>query len=327
MRRRGFITGIICAAAGLHPVRAQQKSLPVLGYLDFGKGDSKQPLVTAFHSGLKEGGYFEGQNVTFEYRWAEGSYDRVSVLAEELVGRNPDVIVAVGDVLVRAVARATSTIPVVFITGTDPVQTKLVASLARPGGNLTGITEIATEMLSKRIDLLLELHPQSGTVALLVNPVGGAAGMQSSIQSAQEAANAKGIKLVVIKASDEATLEAAFAFMKEQQIASLIVNTDAFFVIRREQIIEWAASQMIPAIFELKAYVTSGGLISYGPDLRSLRYQLGVYAGKVLSGSRPSDLPIQQPTKFELVVNLKTAKALGLTIPESFLLRADEVIE
>jgi putative tryptophan/tyrosine transport system substrate-binding protein len=313
--------------AGRHPVRAQQKSLPVIGYLEFGKVDPKHPILIAFHNGLKESGYVEGQNVTFEYRWADRNYDRVSGLAEELVGRNPDVIVAMGDVSVRAVARATSTIPVVFITGTDPVQTKLVASLARPGGNLTGITEIATEMLSKRIDLLLELHPKSSSVALLVNPVGGAAGMQSSIQFAEEAANAKGVKLVVIKASDEPTLNEALALVKEQQIASLIVNTDAFFFIQRKQIIEWAVSQMVPAIFELKEFVTSGGLISYGPDLRSLRYQVGVYAGKVLRGAKPSELPIQQPTKFELAINLKTAKAIGIDIAPALLARADEVIE
>jgi putative ABC transport system substrate-binding protein len=182
-------------------------------------------------------------------------------------------------------------------------------------------------MLSKRIDLLLELHPKSSSVALLVNPVGGAAGMQSSIQFAEEAANAKGVKLVVIKASDEPTLNEALALVKEQQIASLIVNTDAFFFIQRKQIIEWAVSQMVPAIFELKEFVTSGGLFGYGPDLRSLRYQVGVYAGKVLRGAKPSELPIQQPTKFELAINLKTAKAIGIDIAPALLARADEVIE
>jgi putative ABC transport system substrate-binding protein len=236
------------------------------------------------------------------------------------------VIVATGDLPSRAAARATSTIPVVFVTGSDPVQSGLVASLARPGGNMTGFTAVATELISKRFELVSELLPQARIIALLVNS-SALNVSEATILLAQQAVSAKGIQLLILKADNEGDIEAAFASIAQLHADALVVSADAFFFLRREQIVALAARYAVPAIYELREFVGAGGLISYGPSVSSLRRQVGVYAGKILKGARPADLPIQQPTKFEMVINPKTAKALGLNIPTGLLLRADEVIE
>ncbi len=327
MRRREFIKLLAGVAAGL-PIaaQAQQKSWPVIGYLSVGFPQLKHPFVVAFHEGLKETGFIDGENMTIEYCWAEELYDRLPALAADLVRRKVDVIVATGEPPLRAAASATSTIPVVFVTGGDPVQSGLVASLARPGGNMTGFTAIATELLPKRFELLSELVPKARTIALLVNP-NATSFSEVTIRLAQQAARAKGIQLLIVKAGDDGDFDAAFASISQQHADALIVNADAFFFAQRERIVALAARYAVPATYELQEFVGAGGLISYGPNVASLRRQVGVYAGKILKGAKPADLPIQQPTKFDLMINLKTAKTLGLTVPPTLVARADEVIE
>jgi putative ABC transport system substrate-binding protein len=327
MRRRDLIT-FLGGATVVWPlvVRAQQRSTPVIGYLSVGFPQLQHPFLAAFHEGLRENGYVEGQNLTIEYRWAEEEYDRLPALAADLARRKVDVIVATGEPPLRAAASATSTIPVVFTTGSDPVQSGLVTSLARPGGNMTGFTAIATELISKRFELLSELLPHARIIALLVNP-NSLSVSEVAIRLAQQAASAKGIQLLTLKAGDEADLEAAFASIVQPHADGLVVGADAFFFYRREQIAALAARYAVPAIYELQEFVGAGGLISYGPNLPSLRRQVGIYVGKILKGAKPADLPIQQPTKFDLMVNLKAAKALGLNIPAGLLLRADRVVE
>ena len=327
MRRREFIKLLAGVAAGL-PIaaHAQQKSWPVIGYLSVGFPLPQHPFAVAFHEGLKETGFIDGENLTIEYRWAEERYDRLPALAADLVHRKVDVIVASGEPPLRAAASATSTIPVVFVTGNDPVQSGLVASLARPGGNLTGFTAIATELLSKRFELLSELLPKARTIALLVNP-NNTSFSEATIRLAQQAAAAKGIQLLIVKAGDDGDFDAAFASISEQHADALIVNADAFYFAHREEIAALAARYAIPATYELQEFVRAGGLISYGPNVASLRRQVGVYAGKILRGAKPADLPIQQPTKFDLMINLKAARTLGLTVPSTLMARADEVIE
>jgi len=326
MRRREFIKLLAGVAAGL-PIaaHAQQKSWPVIGYLSVGFPQLQHPFVVAFHEGLKETGFIDGENLTIEYRWAEELYDRLPACAADLVRRKVDVIVAMGEPPLRAAASATS-IPVVFVTGGDPVQSGLVASLARPGGNMTGFTAIATELLSKRFELLSELVPKARTIALLVNP-NATSFSEVTIRLAQQAARAKGIQLLIVKAGDDGDFDAAFASISQQHADALIVNADAFFFAQRERIVALAARYAVPATYELQEFVGAGGLISYGPNVASLRRQVGVYAGKILKGAKPADLPIQQPTKFDLMINLKTAKTLGLTVPPTLVARADEVIE
>jgi len=327
MRRREFIRllgGV--AAAWPFEAYAQQKSLPLIGYLSVGLPQLQHPFVVAFREGLKESGFVDGETLIIDYRWAEEQYDRLPALAAELVRRKVDVIIATGEPSLRAAASATSTIPVVFVTGNDPVQSGVVASLAHPGGNMTGFTAIATELLSKRIELLSELLPKAGTVALLVNP-NAASVSEVTIRLAQQAASAKNIRLLVVKAGNEGDFEAAFASIAEQRADALMVTADAFFFSQRERIVALAARHAIPATYELQEFVSAGGLFSYGPNVASLRRQVGVYAGKILKGARPADLPVQQPTKFDLMINLKAAKALGLSVPPSLLARADEVIE
>jgi putative ABC transport system substrate-binding protein len=327
MRRRELIKLLGGVAAGLpFAAHAQQKSMPLIGYLGVGLPQLQHPFVVAFHEGLKEAGFVDGENLIIEYRWAEEHYDRLPVLAADLVHRKVDVIVATGEPSLRAAAGATSTIPVVFVTGNDPVQSGLVASLARPGGNMTGFTAIATELLSKRFELLSELLPKARTIALLVNP-NAASVSEVTIRLAQQAASAKGIRLLIVNAGDASDVEAAFASIAQQRADAVMVSADAFFFAQRERIVALAARYAVPAIYELQEFVDAGGLISYGPNVASLRRQVGVYAGKILKGAKPVDLPIQQPTKFHLMINLKAAKALGLTVPPTLLVRADEVIE
>ncbi|MGC2201370.1 MAG: ABC transporter substrate-binding protein [Stellaceae bacterium] len=296
----------------------------MVGFLHFASPGPFAPFVGAFQKGLGETGYVEGQNLAIEYRWAEGHYDRLPSLAADLVARNVDVIVAAGPPSARAAKSATSAIPIVFSSG-DPVGEGLVASLARPGGNLTGVSILTVELMAKRLELLSELVPRVGVIALLANPSNP--NTEPMMRDVQEAARAKRIQLPVLKAGSESEIDAAFASLVQLQAGGLVVGTDPFFNSRREQLVALAARHAVPAIYEWREFAAAGGLISYGPSLTSIYRQDGIYAGKILKGAKPADLPVQQPTTFELVVNLKTANALGLTIPPSILARADEAIE
>jgi putative ABC transport system substrate-binding protein len=299
--------------------------MPVIGFLGSASPGRNPALIAAFHQGLSETGYVEGQNVVIEYRWAEGRYDRLPALAADLVARKVDLIIANrGTPTALAAKSATSTIPIVFVNVGDPVGVGLVASLARPGGNITGFTNIVTELMPKLIELLIELVPQAKVVALLVNP--NNANAEGVIRSTQEAARSKGVQLTVLKAGGGDEIDAAFASLLELQSGGLVVDPD-FFSSPRDQIVTLASRHAVPAIYAQHQAVTAGGLISYGADNDDLLRQAGIYAGRILKGDKPADLPVQQPTTFELFVNLKTAKSLGLVIPPSILARADEVIE
>ena len=323
MRRRELLLGATTMMAA-RAVRAQQKAMPVIGFLWSSPGPWT-PFVAAFREGLSETGYVEGQNLAVEYRWAEGRYDRLSELAADLVSRKVDVIVTGSTLSARAAKNATSTTPVVFTMVSDPVGAGFVASLPRPGGNLTGFSDIAIELEPKRVELLSELVPQAGVIALLVNPKFPAA--ERIIEDAREAARAKGLQLQILKAGTESEIDAAFPSVIQLQAGGLVIGTDPFFFNRREQLVSLAARHSVPAIYELREFAAAGGLISYGTSLTAAYRQVGGYVRKILNGTKPADLPVQQPTTFELVVNLKTAKALGLTVPPSVLARADEVIE
>jgi putative tryptophan/tyrosine transport system substrate-binding protein len=306
--------------------RAQQKPMPVIGVLYAGsRSASSERFMGAFRQGLKESGYVEGQNVAIEYRWAEGNYDRLPALAADLVGRNVDLIMANSPPSALAAKSATSTIPIIFRSGADPVADGLVASLARPGGNLTGVGFSADELTAKRLELLSELVPQAGVVALLMNPNNASAGRV--IRDVQDAARTKGLQLHVLKARSESEIDAAFASLAQLHAAALVVGADPFLSSRREQLVALASRRAVPAIYAWREFAASGGLISYGPSLTSAFRLVGAYAGKVLRGAKPAELPVQQATTFELVINLNTAKALDLTVPRSMLTRADEVIE
>jgi putative tryptophan/tyrosine transport system substrate-binding protein len=328
MRRREFSTllGGAATASTIWTSRpsAQQKAIPLMGLLSAGAPDLSARVV-AFRQGLSETGYVVVKNLEIETRYAEGRFDRLPALAADLVGRKVDVIVAVADRAAHAAKDATSTIPIVFIAGTDPVRQGLVASLARAGGNLTGVSLLTRELHPKRLELLSELVPQAKVIALLVNPTIQA--NERMMPAMQEAAQAKGVQLLVLKASTESEINGAFASLVHRQAGALIVSSDAFFFSRREQIVALASDLSVPAIYEARDFATAGGLISYGASLTAIYRQAGIYTGKILKGAKPADLPVLQPTTFELVINRKTAKALGLTIPPSILSRADEVIE
>jgi putative ABC transport system substrate-binding protein len=325
MRRRDFII-LLVGAMGEWPsaVRAQQKAMPVIGYLGSTPPSTNAPRLPAFHQGLSEMGYVEGESVAIEYCWDEGHYDRLPGVAADLVGRKVDVIVATGINAALAAKNATSTIPIVFVAG-DPVAMGLVASLARPGGNVTGVSSMAPEMISKRFELLSELVPQAGVIAGLVNPTFSYT--EPMIQDLQEAARAKGVQLLIVQASTESEIDAAFASLVQKRVRALVVGADVFFLSRREQLVALAERHAVPAIYQARGFAAAGGLISYGPSITGLNHQIGIYVGRILKGAKPADLPVQQPTTFELVVNLKTARALGLTVPPLILARADEVIE
>ena len=326
MNRRELILLLGGAMTAARALRAQQKAMPVIGVLSTGSpGPSSAPFMAAFRQGLSETGYVEGQNVAIEYRWAEGHYDRLPALAADLVGRKVDLILAGSPPSALAAKSATSTIPIVFRHGADPVRDGLVASLARPGGNLTGVSKLADELTAKRLELLSELVPRAGVIALLVNPNNSIA--ERVIQDVQQAARAKGLQLHVLKASSESEIDTAFASLVQLHAGALLVAADPFLTSRREQLVALASRHAVPSIYAWREFAASGGLISYGASLTSAFRLLGTYAGKVLKGAKPADLPVQQPTTFELVINLKTAKALGLTVPQSLLARADEVIE
>jgi putative ABC transport system substrate-binding protein len=325
MNRRELMLLLGGAAAWPLAARAQQKAMPVIGWLSSASPGPFASFVAAFHQGLSETGYVEGQNVAIEYRWAEGRYDRLPALAADLVGRKVDVIAADAVTSTRAAKDATSTIPVVFISGSDPVERGLVASFARPGGNLTGLAMMVAELAPKRFELLSEMVPQASIIALLVNP--NNVQTDGVIKGVREAARAKAVQLQILKASTEGEIDAAFGTLMQLQADALVVGPDVFLYSRREQLVALAVRYRIPAIHEWRGAVAAGGLISYGADITGVFRQLGIYAGKILKGAKPADLPVQQPTTFELVVNLKTAKALGLTVPPSILARADEVLE
>jgi putative ABC transport system substrate-binding protein len=327
VRRRCFLT-LLGGAAALSPLAAgaQQKAMPVIGFLSSRSPGESASLVAAFRQGLSDAGYVEGRNAAIEYRWAEGDYDRLAALAADLVGRKVDVIAATGGPnSAHAAKGATATIPIVFGTGSDPVATGLVASLARPGGNITGFTIMSVELIPKRLELLSELVPQAKRVVLLVNPKNPNA--EAIIQETQEAARARGVQLDIFMASTESEIDAAFSSLVQRHAGALLVGGDPLFTSRRQQIVALAARYAVPAVYEFREYTAAGGLISYAPNLAAIYRQVGAYAGRILAGAKPADLPVQQPTSIELVINLKTAKALGLTVPQSLLQRADEVIE
>jgi putative tryptophan/tyrosine transport system substrate-binding protein len=327
MRRRdllGLLGGVVIAWPGA--ARAQQRAIRVIGLLS---SFSRQPNPLGsgpVAQGLSETGYVNGQNVAIEYRWAETNYDRLPALAADLVSRKVDVIVTTGGTPPALAAKsATSAIPIVFTSVSDPVGIGLVASLARPGGNVTGFSNIAAGLTPKSLELVCEMVPQAGVIALLVNPNNPTA--EPIIRDAQEAARAKGVKLAVLKAGTESEIDAAFASLVQLQAGALVVDPDALFISRREQLVALASRHAVPAIYAHPQFVAAGGLISYGIDDAAVSRQAGIYAGRILKGAKPADLPVQQPTTFELAINLKTANALGLTVPQSILVRADEVIE
>jgi putative tryptophan/tyrosine transport system substrate-binding protein len=326
MRRREVISLIGCAVSAWPlAARAQQKAMPVVGVLSSDSPGPAAANVAALRQGLSETGYVEGQNLAIEYRWAEGRYDRLPAFAADLVGRKVDVIVTSGATGIAAAKGATSAIPIVFLGGGDLVAAGLVASLSRPGGNLTGFSIFGFELNPKRLELLSELVPQAHVIALLVNP--NQASTERQIRDVQEAGGAKGVQLSILKAGTESDIDLAFASLIQLQADALLVGSDPFLFSRREQLVTLASRHAIPAIYEWREFAAAGGLISYGTSLAGVFRQVGIYAGRILKGAKPADLPVQQPTRFELVVNLNTAKALGLTIPPSILARADEVIE
>jgi putative ABC transport system substrate-binding protein len=325
MNRRELLLLLGGAMTAGRAPRAQQKAMPVIGFLGAAAPSPNSPFQAAFLQGLSETGYVEGQNLAIEYRWAEGRYDQLPALAADFVGRKVDVV-AVGAVSSALAAKsATSTVPIVFLSSGDPVELGLVASLARPGGNLTGVGFMSTELMPKRFELLSELVPQARLITLLVNPSN--ANAERIMRDVQEAARTKGVQLHILRAGTESEIDAAFASLVQLHAGALVVGADPFFTGRRDQLVALASRRAVPTIYEWREFAEAGGLISYGPSLAGTWRQVGIYAGRILKGDKPADLPVQQPTTFELVVNLKTAEALGLTLPPSILARADEVIE
>ena len=324
MRRRELLL-LLGGALVPHTLRAQQKAMPVIGYLNGSNPEANAVQLAAFRQGLSETGRVEEQNLKIEYRWAGFHYDRLPGLAADLVGRGVDVIAACGGADEAFAAKdATSAIPIVFMTGADPVETGLVASLARPGGNLTGVTNLTQLLWQKRVELIAELVPQTKVIGLLVNP--NRAQVGRVIDSTQQAANAKGLQLETLKAGTEAEIDAAFATAVKRHIGAVVVS-DPLFESLAKQVAAAAARHAVPAIYISRKYVSDGGLISYGPIFTTAYHVVGSYVGRILNGAKPADLPVQQSTNFELVVNLNAAKALGLTVPPHILARADEVIE
>jgi ABC-type uncharacterized transport system substrate-binding protein len=326
--RREFITLLGGAAVAWPPVaRAQQPAMPVVGFLHSASAGPNVLNVAAFQHGLNEAGFVDGQNVRIEYRWAENQYDRLPELAVELVRRQVVVIAAAGSTASTFAAKAaTSAIPIVFGLGEDPVNLGLVASLGRPGGNATGITFFTTEVVAKRLGILRELVPRAARVAVLVNPT-DASRTESTVRDLEMAARGSGLQISVFNAGTIDEIDAAFATIAHERADAVFVGPEPFFFSRRVQLAILAAHHGIPATYAARAYAEAGGLMSYGTDTGNLYRQHGVYVGRVLKGTKPADLPVVQPTKFELVINLQTAKTLGITVPPMLLARADEVIE
>jgi putative ABC transport system substrate-binding protein len=327
MRRRDFIAGLwsITAAWPL-ATRAQQPAMPVIGFMSGRAPEDSAHLVSAFRQGLAETGFVEGQTVRIEFRWADGDYDRLPALAADLVSRKVAVLVGIGgDVSALAAKKATASIPVVFGMGSDPVKAGLVASFNRPGGNATGFTLWTSEMESKRLGLLRDIVPAVQLIGILVNPK-----LPSSSQELNDlelAAKGVGQRLFVAPANNDAELDAALTSLGQQRVAAILVTSAPFFDTRLERIVSFAAQNRLPAIYQFREYAVAGGLISYGPNIVESYRSAGVYAGRILKGEKPADLPVLQPTKFDFVINLKTAKALGLTVPPTLLAEAGEVIE
>jgi putative tryptophan/tyrosine transport system substrate-binding protein len=327
MRRRKFMT-LLGGAAAAWPLaaRAQQPAMPVVGFLSSRSPDESKHLVAAFRAGLQTGGYVEGQSVAIDYRWAEGQYDRLPALATDLVRRGVTVLATTGGEAVALAAKAaTMTIPIVFGVSEDPVPYGLVASHNRPGGNATGVNFLVTELGSKQLGLLHELIPAAARVGLLVNPKFAAT--ERAMRDVTAAAAAIGLQVDVVQASDSREIESVFRTLVHNKADALLVGPDAFFVSRRLQLAILAARHALPAVYNVREYPEAGGLMSYGTNVRDAYRQIGVYVGRILKGAKPADLPVVQSSKFELVINLPTARALGIEVPPNLLARADEVIE
>jgi putative ABC transport system substrate-binding protein len=325
MKRREFIALVGGAATWPLAARAQQPAMPVIGYLATGSQDIFASRLAALRQGIGEHGYFEGRNVAIEYRWAGGRYDQMQAFATDLVARRVSVIVASGPPSLRAAVAATSTIPIVFVVGSDPVRDGLVVSMSRPDRNLTGITFLAVDLTPKRLQLVAELVPQAKLIALLANPSNRAE--ERVVADAQTAAKTAGLEIAILKASNDSEIDAAFGALSERRAGVLIVSPDTLFTIRAEKIATLAVRHTIPTIFAFRESVLAGGLASYGPSTTRVHREVGLYVGRILKGDKPGDLPVLQPTTFELIINLKTAKALGLELPPTLLARADEVID
>jgi putative ABC transport system substrate-binding protein len=328
MRRREFL-GVLGGAAVAWPVaaHAQQRAIPVIGFLHTASPRPFASHFAAFRRGLSETGYVEGRNVTIEYRWAEGHFDRVPALVADLVHRRVNVIAAPGSTSAAVVVKAaTTTIPIVFGVSDDPVKFGLVASFAHPGGNATGINFFTAELVAKRLGLLRELVPKAVRIGVLVNPA-NTANTEATLRQVQAAARTMGLHIEVFKASTSGEIDAAFAALARARPDAMFVAPDAFYNSRRVQLATLAARFAIPAAFSVRDYAVAGGLMSYGTSIDDMFHQVGIYTGRVLKGEKPADLPVVQSTKFEFVINLRTAKALGLTVPPTLLARADEVIE
>jgi len=327
----------ITAGAAAWPLAsyAQQPTLPVIGFLSSGSPRTFAKFTDAFRQGLRSQGYTEGRDVWIDYRWAEGHYGELPGLAADLVQRQVGLIIAAGGIAsAQSAKNATTNIPVLFVAGFDPVQIKLVSSLNNPGGNVTGVSVFSTELATKRLELLRDLIPGAKTIAILVNPGTTAAGIEIKdstygieTESATAAAQVLGVALVVLDAVTEADLEAAFSLAVRRQAGALLVSADPFFTIRRAQLVALAARHALPTMYPWREYVEGGGLVSYGTELTWAYQQIGIYAGRILKGAKPTELPVQLPTNFELVINLKTAKALGLTVPPLVQARVNEAIE
>jgi putative tryptophan/tyrosine transport system substrate-binding protein len=327
MRRREFITLLGGAAAWPLAARAQQPAMPVVGLVTGGSPEAAVRMGGGFRRGLNEGGYVEGQNVTVEYQWLDGQYDRLPSLMADLVRRRVAVIATPGSNPAALAAKAaTTTIPIVFGVGADPIELGLVASLARPGGNATGINFFVADIAAKRLGLLHDLVPKAVRIAVLINPA-NASTAEATLRDMPEAARAIGLQIVVLNASTGREIEAAFATLVRDRVDALFVGADAFFNSRRVQLANMAARHAIPTAFAVREYVDAGGLMSYGTSLADMYRHVGAYSGRILKGARPADLPVLQSTKFELVINLQTARMLGLTVPDKLLVAADEVIE
>jgi putative ABC transport system substrate-binding protein len=325
MNRRDLMVLIGGAAAWPLAVRAQQPAVPVIGWLSGATSESDANILPSFRQALNAQGFVEGRNVTIEYRWAEGQIDRLPALATDLVRRNVAVIVANSNVATLAAKAATATTPIVFITGSDPVKLGMVASFNRPSGNVTGISFLTNALTAKRLEVLHDLVPAAEAMSMLVN-LNNPSGEQD-INDTQAVARALGLQVHILKVGTEFNLESAFAELARERSSALLVSADGFFTSRRDQIVAMSASRRVPTIYPRLEYVSAGGLIAYAARVTDVVRQAGIYVGRILKGEKPSDLPVQQPTKFELGINLKTAKALGLTVPPALLSRADEVIE
>jgi ABC-type uncharacterized transport system substrate-binding protein len=327
MRRHELISLVVVATATWSlPLAAQQPAMPVVGFLNSASQGAQAAQYAAFHRGLKEAGYVDGQNVAIEYRWADNDYKRLPALASELVRRPATVLVAAGGpVSALAAKAATATIPIVFTTVADPVKSGLVASLNRPGGNVTGNAGLTSELDAKRMELLHLLKPTVGVIGVLVNP--NRPDVQSQLKDVQAGADKIGLKVLFQNAATESDIDTAFETLARQRADALVVTADPLFNSRRAQVVALAARHAIPAIYQWREFAEAGGLMSYGPSLADAYHQTGIYVGRILKGAKPAELPVMRPTRFELVINLKTAKALGLTVPYSLLATANETIE